>query len=179
MDAGNPTVFVHSKNIGLTGSESPTEVSTNENVMTQLESIRGWAARACGLVTEEKEAATVSPAIPKVAMVSTSPDDEDPQFKATMISMGKTHKAFALTGAIAVASAAKMEGTVVHSVSRNSKDPNVTFQHPSGLMTLQVEVEENGNKDPKILWVRTLRTARRLMQGSVRVPEKFLPKGEG
>jgi 2-methylaconitate cis-trans-isomerase PrpF len=163
--------------VGLTGNESPAEVNDNKNIMTWLESVRGWAAQACGLITEEQEAASLSPAIPKIAMVSSSTDNEDAQFKATMISMGKTHEAFALTGAIAVASAAKMEDTVVHSVARSSNDSDVTFQHPSGLMTLKVEVSDNGSGNPKILWVSTVRTARKLMQGFVRVPEK-IPRKE-
>ena len=174
VDAGNPTVFVRGEDVGLTGDESPAEVDADADVLTRLEAIRGWAAQACGLVTEAAEAASSSPAIPKVAMVSPLEINEDIHFKATILSMGKTHKAYALTGAIATAAAAKIEGTVVHSAARESSDPDVTFQHPSGQMTLQVEVEEEGGARPKISWVKTVRTARRLMEGFVLVPAKLL-----
>jgi 2-methylaconitate cis-trans-isomerase PrpF len=174
VDAGNPTVFVRAEDLGLTGSESPAEIDADADVLDTLENIRGQVAQWCGLVTDSKEAANRSPAVPKVALVSPPPaEDEEVHLCATIISMGKAHRAYALTGAIATAAAAKIQGTVVHAVSRPADGPDVTFRHPSGLMTIQVEME----KEPKALRVKSVgvvRTARRLMEGFVLIPDKLL-----
>jgi 2-methylaconitate cis-trans-isomerase PrpF len=86
--------------------------------------------------------------------------------------MGKAHRAYALTGAIATAAAAKIEGTVVHAVSRPADGPDVTFRHPSGLLTIHVEMEKVDT--PRVQWVGVVRTARRLMEGFVLVPDILL-----
>ncbi|MBI4609733.1 MAG: hypothetical protein HY726_12075, partial [Candidatus Rokubacteria bacterium] len=97
---------------------------------------------------------------------------------ARVISMGKCHRAFALTGAMCLAVAARIEGSVV---AESVSDPlplgereqgggaDVRLAHPSGVLPINAQVERRAGE----WWVRHVtvyRTARRLMEGFVRVP---------
>jgi 2-methylaconitate cis-trans-isomerase PrpF len=82
--------------------------------------------------------------------------------------MGNCHRAFPLTVAMCLAVAARIEGTVVHEVTR-PRPGDVVLGHPSGVLPLDASV---GVKDggPWAEKVTVYRTARRLMEGFVRVP---------
>jgi 2-methylaconitate cis-trans-isomerase PrpF len=82
--------------------------------------------------------------------------------------MGNCHRAFPLTAAMCLAVAARVEGSVVHEVARR-RAGDVRLGHPSGVLPLDaaVSVEDGG---PWAEQVTVYRTARRLMEGWVRVP---------
>ena len=75
------------------------------------------------------------------------------------------HKAYAGTGATCLATAAKIQGTVVSEYyrPRNSDEP-VRIGHPSGMLPIRADVERNvdGWKVNEVLFSRT---ARRLFEG--------------
>lgn len=178
LDAANPVVFVKARDLGLKGTESPEEIDANPSLLSTLELIRSLAAERCGLVADYREASARSPAVPKVALVA-CPPEEGPGAKgevhlvARIMSMGRAHRAYALTGAVATAVAAKVRGTVVNEVARRREDCAVALRHPSGAMTLEVFLEEGG-EEPRVKVVKALRTARRLMEGFLLVPEGVL-----
>ncbi|HJM44128.1 MAG: PrpF domain-containing protein [Nitrospinota bacterium] len=179
VDAGNPAVFVRAKDLGLEAIPSPAEVDGNPELMAALEHVRAVAAERCGLVGDAREAADRSPAVPKVALAAPPEEDaQDVHLSALIISMGKAHGAYALTGAIATCAAAKIRGTVVHAVARETAGGEVTLRHPSGDLTMEVDVEEAGDGgEARVRWVKTVRTARRLMEGFVLVPGDLLKAG--
>jgi hypothetical protein len=86
--------------------------------------------------------------------------------------MGVLHHAMTGTGAVAIAAAAAIPGTVVSRVAPVGKDGRVRFGHPSGTLTVGAEAKAKAEGKQ---WVVTKalmsRTARRLMEGWVRVPE--------
>jgi 2-methylaconitate isomerase len=83
--------------------------------------------------------------------------------------MGVLHHAMTGTGAVAIAAAA-IPGTVVHRVAPIGTDGRVRFGHPSGTLKVGAEVREEGNHW-KVSKVLMSRSARRLMEGWVRVPQ--------
>lgn len=84
--------------------------------------------------------------------------------------MGTLHRAFAATGAICTAVAAKIEGTLVHEVLRREalERTDIFLGHPSGIMPVGAIVERKEREFfcPEAI---TYRTARRLMEGYVYV----------
>ena len=44
VDAGTPTVFIHARSLGMTGTETPAEIEENAPLMARIEHIRGKAA---------------------------------------------------------------------------------------------------------------------------------------
>src|SRR5690242_11192964 len=92
--------------------------------------------------------------------------------------MGHLHRAYALTGAICTAVAAQIPGTLVHEVvtERARTSGMLGLGHPSGVMDLSASVHQEGES-----WyvekASAARTARRLMEGDIYIPEHMLAKG--
>jgi len=70
VDAAIPCVFVRAADMGLAGTELPSELRARLDVMARLEAIRSVAALKTGLVDDIRAATRFSPATPKVAMVA-------------------------------------------------------------------------------------------------------------
>ncbi len=178
VDATNPMVFVRAKDIGLIGGEGPGLIDSRVEVMVNLEQIRAEAAVRMGLAHDRREASESVQAVPKVVLV-TPPLEymdlkgeiiaaDDCDIAARIISMGKTHRAFALTGAMCLAVAARIPGTVAHEAARSSEG-DIRLGHPSGVQTVNAVVS-NTPEGPRVEKVIVYRTARRLMEGMVCVP---------
>jgi 2-methylaconitate cis-trans-isomerase PrpF len=170
VDATNAMVFVRAKDLGVTGTETPMAIDADAALTARLERIRVEAGARMGL--------TGSAAVPKVAMIAapaafTGLDgvDYDPDAVdviGRVMSMGNCHRAFALTAAMCVGVAARIEGTIVQELT-SGRTGDVRLGHPSGVLPIAAGV---GVKDGAA-WaekVTVYRTARRLMEGFVRVP---------
>jgi 2-methylaconitate cis-trans-isomerase PrpF len=79
------------------------------------------------------------------------------------------HHAMTGTGAVAIAVAAAIPGTVVSRTASGGSDGRVRFGHPSGRLEVGAETQEVDGAwiVSKVLMSRS---ARRLMEGWVRVP---------
>jgi len=177
VDAANPCVFVAADALGMTGIEMPDELERNQDLLKRLEAIRVAASLRMG-IAKTAEGASAKPSIPKVAMVSAPqaartlsgetlcPDDADITIR--MISIGQPHRAVPLTGAMCLAVASRMEGSIVHPLARRaaSSDAPVRIAQPSGLTVVGSSVRR-----AVAGWVAdhatVYRTARRLMDGVV------------
>jgi 2-methylaconitate cis-trans-isomerase PrpF len=103
-----------------------------------------------------------------------------------MISIGQPHRAVPLTGAMCLAVASRIEGTVVHRMARPSAAPAdpVRIAQPSGLTVVGAAVRRGGARgethDEPRQWfaesATVYRTARRLMEGWVFVRAAGLPE---
>lgn len=172
VDSATPAVFVKAEDLGYQGTELPEAIQQDEDhLLDVLEDIRRTAAVMMGLANTKEEA---SPAVPKVCMVSrvatyTTIDgrtitEEQIDLVARTKALGVIHKAYAVTGGIATATAALIPGTVVHDIVTNqAKDTKtVTLGHPGGTFTFNIDI------DPTTLTVTkagVARTARPIMDG--------------
>ena len=172
VDASNLFIFVEAKSVGLRGNEKVDEIDGNSTVCEHLETIRGMIAEKLGYVDDYKKAFEVTPAVPKIAVVSGSPDGNNAMEKVDiyvrMMSMKKTHKTFAMTGGMCVSAASVIPGTVVNAIAlqnKSFKPAQITLSHPGGLMDVGVTVD--GEKENlKVLSTSGFRTAKFLMQGT-------------
>jgi len=166
IDAGNPTVFVRAADLGLTGFETAEQLSAD--TLARLEALRAAGALAMGLV-DSLEAAVARPATPKISFVGEA-RDEGCALNGRILSMGKLHHAYTGTGAIALAAAAAIKGTVVaEAIGQPWRGKPLTFSHASGRQTLEALVSRQG-RSWHIDEVVMTRTARPLMRGEVFVP---------
>ncbi|HJQ60068.1 MAG TPA: 2-methylaconitate cis-trans isomerase PrpF [Vineibacter sp.] len=180
INAGNPTIFVAAQTLGLSGVELQDDVNADAALLARGEAIRAHGAVAMGLAASVEEATQRRPHTPKLAFVApprsyTASSGKpvaagDIDLTARILSMGKLHHAMTGTGAVALAAAAAIPGTIVDRViARRAGDGRVRFGHPSGTLTVGAEAERRGDG-----WVVTKaimsRSARRLMEGFVRVP---------
>lgn len=179
INAGNPTIFIDAARLGLKGTELQGEVNNKKELIASAERIRAYGAVAMGLVNSPEDATATRPHTPKLAFVAkpasyTASDgkpvpEQSIDLLARIFSMGQLHHAMTGTGAVAIAAAAAIPGTVVHRVAPVGKDGRVRFGHPSGSLSVGAEAIEEGGQwvVKKVLMSRT---ARRLMEGWVRAP---------
>jgi probable AcnD-accessory protein PrpF len=179
IKAGNPTVFVDAKSLGLKGTELQGDVNGDKALLARVEAVRARGAVAMGDAATPEEATARRQHTPKLAFVArpagyTASDGRAVEagsidLLARIFSMGVLHHAMTGTGAVAIAAAAAIPGTVVHRVAPVGADGRVRFGHPSGILRVGAEVREDGNHW-KVSKVLMSRSARRLMEGWVRVP---------
>lgn len=184
VDAANPVVFVNARDLGLKGTELPDEIEAAPGLLARLEAVRVAAALAMGLVSTEEEARTRMRNLPQVGILSAPVDAPTLSGKvlpagsfnilARMISAGQPHKATPLTGAMCLAIAMRLPGTLAAELARVPADPeaDLVIAHPSGLLRVAAQLDLEG--EPRAKEVVVYRTARRLMQGSVLVPRRVV-----
>ncbi len=179
VDATNPVVFVRAKDLGLQGTEAPEAIDRDTALLDRLEAIRVAGAERMGIPG--------SPAVPKVALVGPPTSSRtidgreigalEVDLVARVISMGRCHRAFALTAAMCLAVAARIESTLVcESLApgggEGRGEGDLRLGHPSGVLPIAALVERDASEAPVARQVTVYRTARRLMEGFVRVPER-------
>lgn len=180
INAGNPAVFIDAAQLGLRGNEMQRDVNGDAALLARCEAIRAHATVRMGLARDADEATRLRPHTPKLAFVApalaytaSSGKAVDPSmvdFNARILSMGRLHHAMTGTGAVAIAVAAAIPGTLVNRLLPPGTAPEqVRFGHPSGVMAVGAQAEQREGA-----WVVTKaimsRSARRLMSGSVHVP---------
>jgi probable AcnD-accessory protein PrpF len=179
INAGNPTVFVAAAGLGLDGTELQPDVNNRPSLLETCERVRAHAAVRMGLADSAESATRSRPATPKLSFVAppaayvssagrpVTADEVD--LLARILSMGTLHHAYTGTGAVALAVAAALPGSVVARAARGGASARVRIGHPSGAMTVGAEVR---NQDGGWNVERALmsRSARRLMSGRVHVP---------
>jgi 2-methylaconitate cis-trans-isomerase PrpF len=182
IDAANPFVFVRAESLGLSGTETE-ELDRRAEIRSMLEAIRCRAAVTLGIAASEEEATWRSQAVPKVAVVAAprsytalsgrSIESGDADLLARMMSMGTLHRSYAVSGAVATAGAAMIPGTVVNDlVPKNARGRELLrIGHPGGAIDVGAVIESRAGEFSYKEAVLG-RTARRLMEGRVLVPER-------
>ena len=178
INAGIPTIFLNANEVGYDGTELQGDINSDTDALTKLESIRAYGALKMGLINSIEEAA-VRQHTPKVAFVAPAKEYTSSSGKTVAVddidlcvramSMGQLHHAMMGTAAVAISVASAIPGTLVNLAAGGGVRDNVRFGHPSGTLKVGGEASfEDG------LWTAKKaimsRSARVLMEGSVRVP---------
>ncbi|MFT3955796.1 MAG: 2-methylaconitate cis-trans isomerase PrpF [Piscinibacter sp.] len=179
INAGNPTIFIDAESLGLKGTELQGDINGNPKLLAVAEAVRAAGAVAMGMAASPEEATAKRPHTPKLSFVAKpaayAASDGRPvgagdiDLLARIFSMGPLHHAMTGTGAVAIAAAAAIPGTLVSRVSPVGADGRVRFGHPSGTLTVGAEAAEVEGQWA-VKKVIMSRSARRLMEGWVRVP---------
>ncbi len=176
IDAANPCVFIAAAIVGKAGTELPDELERDQGFLQKMEGIRCVASVQMGIARDIHAAARVA-SIPKVAMVC-SPQAartlsgrrlsaEDADIGVRMISIGQPHRAVPITGAICLAVAARVPGSIPHRVSGALAGP-IRIAHPSGITLVDASVAASGAVETiRAEYGAVYRTARRLFEGNV------------
>jgi 4-oxalomesaconate tautomerase len=164
IDVAMPMIMMRAKDLGLTGYEGRPEINSNKALFARIEPIRLEAGRRMGFGDVSDKV------IPKVGLLSPSRDGGT--IASRYLTPHALHAAHAVTGAVCVASACALEGTIAHEVAKSdSANPRtVWIEHPSGQVDVRLEVRGRGAEMEVV--AGTLRTARPIMKGEVLVPRK-------
>jgi probable AcnD-accessory protein PrpF len=178
INAGIPTIFVNADAIGYTGTELQDAINGDVKALTMFETLRAHGAVRMGLI-EHIEAAAKRQHTPKIAFVAPPAEyvsssgkrvkASDVDLLVRALSMGKLHHAMMGTAAVAIGTAAAIPGTLVSLAAGGRAHEAVRFGHPSGTLRVGAEARQV-NGEWQVTKAIMSRSARVLMEGSVRVP---------
>jgi 2-methylaconitate cis-trans-isomerase PrpF len=193
VDAANPCVFVEAGALGKSGDELPDALEGDAQFLQRMEDIRCAASVAMGIARDRDEARRMT-GIPKVAMVSGPRSGRtlsgrelaasDADIWVRMISVGLPHRATPITGAICLAVATRVPGSLpsasllsasLLSAQCSAAGP-IRIAHPSGVTLVDARVSGAGEGAIRAEFGAVYRTARRLFEGNVvyQMPEPSL-----
>jgi 4-oxalomesaconate tautomerase len=164
IDMAMPLVIMSAEDFGKTGRETAQELDADRAMMQRIESIRLEAGRRMGMGDVAKLV------VPKPALVSRPAQGGN--IASRYFTPHACHKAHAVTGALAVATAAVLPGTVASRFvePRGFLGGVLAIEHPSG--RIEVDLVTNGSgASPVVERASFVRTARRIFEGHVYVPE--------
>jgi 2-methylaconitate isomerase len=175
VDAANPCVFVAAESVGKAGAELPDALERDADFLASMEAIRRAASVRMG-ITPDLAAAAKLASIPKVAMVCAPREAPtlsgrtltaaEVDIGIRMISVGQPHRAVPITGAICLAVAARVPGSIPHRLCVNDTGP-IRIGHASGTTVVDAEVAAGTDGRLEALYGAVFRSARRLFEGSV------------
>jgi hypothetical protein len=156
VDAAIPVMLVRAADLGKTGTETPADYRLDRGFMGRLERLRIEAGRRMGLPN------AAGLVIPKPVLIA--PPTRGGALSVRYFMPHDCHKALAITGAVAIATAIATPGTIAATMAGPVTLPQgITLEHPSGGLTVRLEPSA-GRHGPR---AAVLRTARRLFEGSV------------
>jgi 2-methylaconitate cis-trans-isomerase PrpF len=184
VDAANPLVFVRWGSLGLSGTETSDEVDSDPGLLARIEAVRAHAAVLAGIAETPEQATAQTPSVPKLTFIGPPRDypigtggmqrGEETTVRAAMMSMGRLHRTYALTGAICTAVAAAIPGTLAAEAAGGAR-AECRIGHPAGVLPMRADVVADGSSW-RVASVTGYRTARRLMEGRVLVPKPWLER---
>jgi len=164
IDAAQVMVLVRAADLGLRGDETPAELDANTSLLTRLEALRIEAGQRMGMgdVTHS--------VLPKPVIVS--PGAQRGSVVSRYFTPHQCHRSHAVTGAIGVAAASVLPGTVATD-ERSAPSAGlrrVEVQHPAGRIQVEVELSHVDGQF-KLVQAALVRTARKILEGTLFVPE--------
>ncbi len=164
IDNGMPVVILNAAAFGKTGAETPADLEADEALKARIERIRLALGPKMNLGDVAKKT------VPKMCLVS--PPRAGGAINTRTFIPHRVHEAVGVLGAVSVATACVLPGSVAAKVARldaKSGPRRIEVEHPTGFFTVDMDVAvENGQLVVKRSAL--LRTARKLMQGDVYVP---------
>lgn len=166
IDVAMPMMLMRARDLGITGYEDRKTFDANKALFQRIEPIRREAGRRMGLGDVSDKV------VPKVGLLS--PARDGGTITSRYLTPHALHMAHAVTGAVCIASACAVDGSIAAeiAVSDASNPRTIWIEHPSGKVDVRLEVKGKGASMDVV--AGTLRTARPIMRGEVLVPARAL-----
>jgi 4-oxalomesaconate tautomerase len=165
IDNGMPVVVLRASDFGKTGAESPAELDADTAFKAALEEVRLIAGRLMGLGD------VASKVVPKMTLIA--PPRAGGHLATRTFIPHKCHAAIGVLGAVSVATAAAMPGSIAAGIATVPAGAvkRLSVEHPSGEFTVEIEVQDSG-AGIDVVRSSLVRTARTIMTGHVFVPRR-------
>ncbi len=163
IDNGMPVVVMRASDFGKTGRETPAELEADTELKARVERVRLAAGKQMNLGDVAKKT------VPKMCLVS-APQNGGAISTRNFIPH-VVHKAIGVFGAVSVATACALPGSIAAEITGNADYGTRSFEieHPTGFFTVEMEIVL-GPDGPHVERSALLRTARALMRGEVFIP---------
>jgi 4-oxalomesaconate tautomerase len=165
VDMAMPVVLMAAEQLGKSGHESAAELDADRALFTRMEAIRRKAGTLMGMGDVSKMV------VPKIALLARP--RQGGAITSRFFVPDSCHKAHPVTGTVCVASACTIPGTVAARIAPLATAPQgvVRIEHPSGMIAIDLDVDLEG-APAVIRRAALIRTARRIFDGHVHVPEQ-------
>ncbi|MEO8465604.1 MAG: 4-oxalomesaconate tautomerase [Gammaproteobacteria bacterium] len=163
IDNGMPVVVMRARDLGISGYESPKELDANNEFKAKVESIRLQIGPRMNLGDVKTKV------VPKMSVIA--PARAGGHVCTRTLIPHDTHAAIGVLGAVSVATACILPGSVTAGIATVPDGPikQMSVEHPTGEFSVTLEV--GGTREqPRVLKAGLLRTARLIMRGEVLVP---------
>jgi 2-methylaconitate cis-trans-isomerase PrpF/tripartite-type tricarboxylate transporter receptor subunit TctC len=167
IDAAMPLMIIRAADMGVTGRETPTQLDSHPGLLERIEQLRRQAGLLMGLGDVSDSV------IPKPVLVSAG--DSAASITSRYFTPRRCHASHAVTGAIGVATAFALPGTVASGTDRSAGEREITVLHPQGRIDVAVAIEGHGD-EARIQRAALVRTARKILQGDLHVPSYVFSK---
>lgn len=161
IDAAMPLVILRARDLGLSGRESPPALDADTALLARIEAIRCAAGEAMDL-------GDVSGSVVPKPVIASDGDDAD-SVTSRYFTPRRCHASHAVTGAIGVATAFALPGTVISGAAGRAGVRSIAVLHPQGRIEVEVTVEGAGD-DARVQRAALVRTARKILQGDLHLP---------
>jgi tripartite-type tricarboxylate transporter receptor subunit TctC len=161
IDAAMPLVVIRAADLGVAGDETPDQLDADPALLRRLEALRRAAGRLMGLGDVSGSV------IPKPVLVS--PGTDESSVTSRYFTPHRCHASHAVTGAIGVATAFALPGTVAHRGQLAPGPHPIAVLHPQGRIDVEVEIAGHGD-DVRVQQAALLRTARKILEGDLHLP---------
>ena len=164
IDSGMPVVIVNAADFGKTGYETPADLEADDALKARIEGIRLELGPTMNLGDVRDKT------VPKMTLVA--PPAHGGVLTTRTFIPHRVHEAIGVLGAVSVATACLIPGSVAHEVSElpaGTGARSLDIEHPSGFFTVEMQVVQDGDR-VEVKRSALLRTSRKLMEGSVFVP---------
>lgn len=166
IDAAMPLMMLRAADLGLGGRERPAELDANTALLARIESLRLQAGQRMGLGD------VTNSVVPKPVLVSAG--DTPGSITSRYFTPHKCHASHAVTGAIGVATAFALPGTVASGMGRKAGRHSLVVLHPAGQIDVEVTLQGEGEQ-ASVLSAALVRTVRKIMQGVLHLPGYVFP----
>jgi len=165
VDSCTVLMLLKAKDIGLSGDEGKEFFSQSPDMMKKLADMRLEAGKRMGLGN------IVDSVLPRIGILS--PPKRGGALKSQYFTPYTFHHAHAVSGAICIATAAKVEGTVASDIATVTEclSEEIVVEHVSGKISVHLDLQK-GAAGWEAKKASMLRTARKIMDGFVFLPIK-------
>ena len=164
IDNGMPVVIMRAKDFGKTGYETPEALEADTELKARVEKIRLKIGPMMNLGDVAKKT------VPKMCLVA--PPQHGGIVSTRNFIPHRVHEAIGVFGAVSVATACVVPGSVaaeVAGISDVTAVKSLDIEHPTGFFTIDMDVTV-ANGQVSVRRAALLRTARKLMSGEIYVP---------
>ena len=166
IDAAMPLLLLRARDLGLSGRERPSELDANTRLLERIEALRIQMGERMGLGDVSGSV------VPKPVLVSQG--DTPDSITSRYFTPHKCHASHAVTGAIGVATAFALPGTVASGPRRSPGRHPLVVLHPAGQIDVDVEIQGEGD-GATVQRAALVRTARKIMHGMLHLPAYVFP----
>jgi 4-oxalomesaconate tautomerase len=163
VDVAVPMIILRAADLGKTGAETKAELDRDRDFFTRLERIRVEASQRMGMGDPTGRV------VPKLCMIA--PARAGGSLTARYFVPLETHATFPLVGGMCLAAASVVGGSLLEDVVEPSDRPEQALRIEHEVGQLETSIAFDGNRAaPAIRRVGFMRTARRILEGTVLIP---------